>query len=152
MNKIDIDISTLTNVTQSAPIPFGDLHDTLDDGFLLRRIELILDGVVTDLSARVIAFGLYPFQLTTSEALPSLSNGAFIFLETVVGNGNYTNNVITDDLFTPLLLVNGAVYYAVAGDTAVKGILRLYGDYNRPSSVNLTMSSFDVPIFPEITP
>jgi hypothetical protein len=152
VNKIAITISSAANVTQSAVIPFGDLHNTLSDGFLLQRIELQLNEVNSDVGNKVISFGVYPFPLRSDEFPMSTMDGAFIFLETLVGAGNYFSNNIIDDLFTPLQVVNKACSYAVRGDAAVDGLLVLYGVYNKPPQDVLALSAFDVPIFPEIKP
>jgi hypothetical protein len=153
MNKIDIAVSVVSNFTLSGLISFGDLHDTSQDGFLLDRIELLMDSVNSDGASKVIAFGLYPSLVPSSESsLPSISNGAFVFLETQVGSGNYPSSTIVEDLFTPLMLVNGACYFAIRGDTAVVGVLRLYGVYMKPTLDYLALSAFGVPLFPEIKP
>jgi hypothetical protein len=152
MNKIDIAVNVASNFTLSGMISFGELHDTSQDGFLLDRIELLMDSVNSDGVSKVIAFGLYPAVIPNSESPPSISDGAFVFLETQVGAGNYPSSTIVEDLFTPLMLVNGACSYAIRGDTAVSGVLRLYGVYMRPTLEVLALSAFGVPLFPEIKP
>lgn len=150
MNKIDVyvDVAALQIFVEA--IPFGDLHDTLNDGFSLDRIELHLDSVNTDSGMQTISMGLYADKATATTMDGLIGGACFDFLETMVGVGNYSSNVIVMDFFSPLLLVNGACYVGVVGTVPVNALVRFWGSYVKPDQSLLALSAFNVALYPEV--